>query len=89
MFIILWELPSGNVVTDFSSEHDAWEALRSWARDDGLEAVAGLSLMHIEDGEPILIAMEDDLVRRVTDLLAAGERSAVDDRAATAGRVTP
>jgi hypothetical protein len=37
-----------------------------------LDAVAGLSLMRIEDGEPILIAMEDDLVRRVAAPLATG-----------------
>ena len=37
--IVLWDLPSGNAVADFPSERDAWEALRDWARDDGLEAI--------------------------------------------------
>lgn len=67
--IILWDLPSGNVVTDFANERVAWAALRDWAREDGLDAIQGLSLMRIQDGEPTLIAMEDDLVRRVAQEL--------------------
>ncbi len=64
--ILLLDLSSGNVMTDFATEREAWEALRGWARDDGVEAIADLSLLSIQDGEPIVIAMEDDLVRRVT-----------------------
>ena len=80
--IILWDLPSGNVVTDFPSEHDAWEALRSWARDEGLEAIEGLSLMRVQDGDPILIAMDDDLVRRVAGELhpTDGDAAKTDDK---------
>jgi hypothetical protein len=63
--IILLDLPTGNIITDFASERDAWDALLSWARDDGLEAIAGLSLLRVQDGDPTLIAMEGDLVRRV------------------------
>lgn len=62
--IILLDLPSGNVMTDFATEREAWDALRGWARDEG-EAIADLSLMSVQDGETTVIAMEDDLVQRV------------------------
>jgi hypothetical protein len=63
--IILFDLLSGNVITDYACESDAWTALREIAEDDGLEAIADLSLMRMRDGHPTLIAMEDELVRRV------------------------
>jgi hypothetical protein len=64
--IILFDLLSGNVITDYACESDAWTALREIAEEDGLEAIADLSLMRMRDGHPTLIAMEDELVRRVT-----------------------
>lgn len=64
--ILLLDLPSGNVMTDFATEREAWDALRGWARDEGVEAITDLSLLSIQDGEPTVIAMEDDLVRRAT-----------------------
>ena len=63
--ILLLDHPSGNVMTDFATEREAWDALRGRARDEGMEAIADLSLLSIQDGEPSIIAMEDDLVRRV------------------------
>jgi hypothetical protein len=65
--IILFDLRSGNVMTDFACERDAWDELRAMAHDDGPEAVEGLSLLLMEDGLSTLIAMEDELVRRVVD----------------------
>lgn len=63
--IILYDLPSGNVITDFATESDAWDALCRAAADDGLESIANLSLLRMENGQPTLIAMDDDLVQRV------------------------
>lgn len=64
--IILFDLPSGNVMTDFATEREAWAALCGWVCDEGVAAIADLSLLRIQDGEPSVIAMEDDLVRCVT-----------------------
>ena len=66
MSYLLFCLRSGNVMTDFASEREAWDSLLGWAHDEGLEAIEGLSLMRIQDGNPTLIAMETELVRRVT-----------------------
>jgi hypothetical protein len=63
--IILYDLLSGNVITDFANESDAWETLCRAAADDGLESIANLSLLRMENGQPTLIAMEDELVQRV------------------------
>jgi hypothetical protein len=87
--IILLDLPSGNVITDFASERDAWDALLSWACDDGLDALAGLSLMRIQDGDPTRIAMEDELVRRVAGELGEVGDGASEKRSTTAGRAAP
>jgi hypothetical protein len=62
---VLFDLMSGNVITDYANESDAWQALCRAAADDGLESIANLSLLRVEDGQPTLIAMDDDLVRRV------------------------
>jgi hypothetical protein len=64
--IILFDLQSGNVMEGFASEGDAWDALQEMAEEHGLEAIEDLSLLHMRDGQPTLIAMEDELVRRVT-----------------------
>jgi hypothetical protein len=67
--IVLFDLLSGNVITDFVNEREALDALCQIAREDGLEAVADLALTRIANGHPKLIAMEDDLVRRVASEL--------------------
>ena len=57
----LFDLESGNLVADFAQEHDAWEALRSLEPDE----LHRLGLVRMEDDEVTLVAMDDDLVRRV------------------------
>jgi len=86
---LLFCLQSGNVITDFASERDAWDALLSWARDDGLDALAGLFLMRIQDGDPTRIAMDDELVRRVAAELREVDDHMSENRSTTVGRVAP
>jgi len=62
---VLFDLLSGNVITDFASESDAWDSLCRDASEAGLESIENLSLLRIQDGHPTLVAMEDELVRRV------------------------
>ena len=64
--IILFDLRSGNIMEGFASEEDAWRALRDMAEEHGLEAIEDLSLLRMRDGHPTVIAMENELVRRVT-----------------------
>ena len=63
--IILFDLRSGNVIAAYAGENDAWTALRHMAEEDGLEEIEDLALSRMQDGHPTLIAMEDELVRRV------------------------
>jgi hypothetical protein len=69
-FVELIDLESGNVIADYPDEHDAWRALRQMAMQFGLQELHGLGLMRFEDGNPSLIAMDDELVRRVEDMTA-------------------
>jgi hypothetical protein len=62
---ILLDLVSGNVMTDFASERDACDALRHWATEDGLDAMRDLALGRIRHGQHELVAMDDELVRRI------------------------
>lgn len=73
--IILLDLVSGNVISDFPSEPEAWLALRDIAAEDGLETLGDLSLMLIEGGQPTVIAMEEALVRRVARQMEQGNTS--------------
>jgi hypothetical protein len=57
----LFDLESGNLIADFAQEHEAWDALRSLEPDE----IHRLGLVRMEDDEVTLVAMEDDLVRRV------------------------
>lgn len=84
--IILLDLLSGNVMTDFATEREAWDALRGWARDDGPEAIADLSLMRIQDDGPIVIEMEDALVRHVARGRHEAGNDASEDRSVPVGR---
>ena len=61
----LFDFRSGNVMEHFAHERDAWEALRQMAIEFGIEELHDLGLSHTHDGESTLIAMDDDLVRRV------------------------
>jgi hypothetical protein len=63
---LLCDLVTSNVMAAFASERDALETLRESAAADGVASIENLSLLLILDGDPTLIAMEDDLVRRAT-----------------------
>ena len=69
----LFDLRSGNVITDFACERDAWGWLRQAATEFGLEELDGLALSHMQDGRPTLIAMEEELVRRATSDVSGPE----------------
>jgi hypothetical protein len=64
-FFELYDLRSGNVIASFASEDEAWDALRNAAREFGLEELEELALSHVQDDSVRLIAMDDDLARRV------------------------
>jgi hypothetical protein len=53
----LIELTFGNVAGDYSTEEEALERLRQAYETHGASAVADLSLMRIENGEQLLVAM--------------------------------
>ena len=57
----LFDLKSGNLIADFAQEHEAWDALRSLDPDE----VHRLGLVRMDDEDVTLVAMEDELVRRV------------------------
>ncbi|MBA3450044.1 MAG: hypothetical protein H0T18_02390 [Chloroflexia bacterium] len=73
VFFELFDLASGNVIDDFSTEEDALEALRAAQRDHGTEAIKDVALLRFDSGHPTLVAMEHDLVERVTES-SHGER---------------
>jgi hypothetical protein len=64
-YVELFDLRSRNVVANNADESEAWEALCRAAVEFGLEEIEGLGLSQMRDGHETLIAMEDDLVRRV------------------------
>jgi hypothetical protein len=64
-YVELFDLRSGNVMANFADAKEAWEVLRRDALEFGLEELNDLALTHVQDGNPTLIAMEDELVRRV------------------------
>lgn len=69
---LLYDLLSGSIVTSFAAERDAWDALRRWASDDGLESIRDLALSSLQGDRETPIAMDDDLVQRAArDLQAA------------------
>lgn len=61
----LFDFRSGNVMEHFAHERDAWDALRKMAMEFGIDELHDLGLSFTHDGESTLIAMEDELVRRV------------------------
>ena len=64
-FIELFDLRSGNLMASFSTEQEAWEELRQMALAFGLEELNDLALSRMQNDHRTLIAMEDELVRRV------------------------
>jgi hypothetical protein len=62
----LWSGTSGNLLGAFSTEGEAFEAVRRAAARNGAEYVASLALVAEDDaGESELIAEGADLVRRI------------------------
>jgi hypothetical protein len=47
-FIELFDLLSGNVMANYASEDEAWDDLRQWAEESGIEELQGLSLLRME-----------------------------------------
>jgi hypothetical protein len=63
-----WELfdtESGNVIEDFATEQDALDALIDVVSQHGGAAIETFALTHMDSGKPTLIAMQDELVRRI------------------------
>ncbi|MBA3449633.1 MAG: hypothetical protein H0T18_00305 [Chloroflexia bacterium] len=82
VFFQLWDTTTGNLVTEFDSEEEAIRALREVRAEDGNEPILEYALVRFQDGRPILVAKESDLVfylaRAVDpagDSVAAGGRS--------------
>jgi hypothetical protein len=69
VFFELFDLKSGNVIEDFETEHDAIAALVAAEREHGSQAIENIALLRFEDGHPLLVAMEQDLVDRVNALV--------------------
>jgi hypothetical protein len=61
------DLNSGNVTGGFNSEDDALASLRRAVGAHGPRAIQDLSLMRSTDDDQIVVAMQDDLERRVRD----------------------
>ena len=64
-YVELFDLRTANVVANYADENEAWAALRQAAIELGLEELEGYGLSQVRDGQDTLIAMEDELVRRV------------------------
>ena len=58
----LWDITTGNLVTEFDSEDEAIEALSSVQADDGDDPLLELALFRFQDGRPTLVAKASDLV---------------------------
>ena len=71
VFYELFDLATRNVLEDFATEEDALEALYAAKREHGSAAISDVALLRYDDGHPTLVAMEHDLVARVTQSVAA------------------
>jgi hypothetical protein len=61
----LFDVASGNMVEVYECEGDAIDALIDVVSTHGLAAIETFALTRMDHGRPTLIAMEDELVRRV------------------------
>lgn len=66
VFYEQFDLETGNVIDDFVSEDEALDVLRAAEREHGFAAISDVALLRYENGHPTLVAMENDLVARVT-----------------------
>lgn len=80
-YIELLDLQSGNVVTTFAHEHEAWAWLQRTALQLGLDELADLGLAQIRNGQTVSVIMEEDLVRRVADELNIADDRVREERA--------
>jgi hypothetical protein len=62
VFFQLLDRSSGNVIKDYPSKEAALEELRGVAQEHGVDEVRTLALLKFQDGRPMLVAMEEDLV---------------------------
>jgi hypothetical protein len=62
VFFQLLDRSSGNVIKDYPSQEAALEELRRLGTEYGVEELRTLALLRFQDGQPSLVAMEDDLV---------------------------
>ena len=67
VFYQVLDVSSGNVITDFDTEEDAFVAMCRVGQKHGLAELAHLALLRFEDGHPSLVAMEDELLARVRE----------------------
>ena len=80
VYVELYDLRSGNLMATFADEREAWEDLRRMALKFGLDEIGGLGMAQIRGDDSTLIAMEDELVRRVaSELRQADDESAQAD----------
>ncbi len=70
----LFDLASGNVFDAYESESDALDVLIEMDLAHGHEALRRFALLRELDGDSQLIAMEDELVRRVHALTQAQDQ---------------
>lgn len=61
----LFDVASGNMIEVYEREDDAIDALIDVVATHGSTAIETFALTRIDRGQPTLIAMEDELVRRV------------------------
>lgn len=73
VFYELFDLATGNVIDDFATEDDALDALRDAEQEHGPHAISDVALLRYDDGHPTLVAMEHDLIARVTESVS-GQR---------------
>lgn len=69
----LFDFRSGNVMEHFDQEREAWHALRQMAIEFGIDELRDIGLSYTHDGQSTLVAMDDDLVRRVLRELSPQE----------------
>jgi hypothetical protein len=63
----LYDLEHGGIIDEFRSKDEALSALMRMAQDGGRSAIAGLSLIKVEDGSRSMLLREQPLERAVMD----------------------
>ena len=68
----LFDVPTGNLVTEFQSEREAIKSLNSVLVDEGTAPLLESALFRFQGGRPTFVAKEDGLVSYVTRAQAVG-----------------